>query len=291
MVIKRHMLIMFVAMSMIPLGDTAGKLLSNLYGISPVFVAWARFAIGALCLLPFIIQDKQVFRLLMDKRIIARGLAVVGAITSILYSFTSLPITTGFSILFIAPLISYFLSVVFLKEVITPLRTVLVIGGFIGVLMVAQPSASADPYLLFAVLAGCFYGAFLTMSRAFVHLGTAVQLTSTQMMIGTVALWPVALFNWPSFSFDMTGLVLLSGGASLLGNILLIIAYGMAPATRLAPFVYFQIVAASILGVVVFGHWPDLLAGVGMVVIITCGVLSASPWVNAKTAKQPKETP
>ena len=280
MVIRREILIMFVAMSMIPLGDAAGKLLSNNYGVSPFFVAWARFALGAVVLLPFVYKDRQFFKLLLDKRIIARGLAVVGAITSILTSFTSLPITTGFSILFIAPLISYFLSVVFLKEQITRLRTFLVIGGFVGVLMVAQPSTSADPYLIFAVMAGCFYGAFLTMSRAFVHLGSAVQLTSSQMVIGSVVLAPFAFVYWPPINMDVSGLVMLSGLASLLGNILLIIAYGMAPATRLAPFVYFQIIAATVLGLVVFGHWPDLWACIGMVTIITCGVLSASPKLN-----------
>ncbi len=281
MVIRRDILIMFVAMSLIPLGDTAGKLLSNNYGISPFFVSWARFATGALVLLPFVYRDRQFFQLLMDKRIIARGLAITGGITSILYSFTSLPITTGFSILFIAPLISYFLSVIFLKEQITRLRTAFVIGGFIGVLMVAQPSATADPYLIFAVMAGVFYGSFLTMSRAFVHLGSAVQLTSSQMVIGTVVLLPLALVFWPEFSLEISGLVAVSGIASLLGNILLIIAYGMAPATRLAPFVYFQIVAATVLGLVVFGHWPNALACLGMVLIITCGVLSASPLANA----------
>ena len=144
MMIRRDILIMFVAMSLIPLGDTAGKLLSNNFGVSPFFISWARFATGALVLLPFVYRDRQFFRLLMDKRIIARGLAITGGITSILYSFTSLPITTGFSILFIAPLIGYFLSVIFLKEQITRLRTGLVIGGFIGVLMVAQPSVSSD---------------------------------------------------------------------------------------------------------------------------------------------------
>ena len=282
--IKREVLIMFVAMSMIPLGDTAGKLLSNFYGVSPVFIAWARFMTGALCLMPFIYHDREFLRLLMDKRIIARGLMVVGTITSILYSFTTVPITTGFSILFIAPLISYFLSVLFLKETVTVLRTILVIGGFIGVLMVAQPSAHADPNLIFAVMAGCFYGIFLTMSRAFVHLGSTVQLTSSQMVIGSIVLMPAAFLHWPDFTLTISGLVVMSGVASLMGNILLMIAYGMAPATRLAPFVYFQIVAATILGLLVFGYWPNLLACFGMIMVIGCGILSATKVVSPKSA-------
>ena len=39
--------LMAVAMSCIPAGDSAGKILVTEYGVAPVFVAWARFAGGA----------------------------------------------------------------------------------------------------------------------------------------------------------------------------------------------------------------------------------------------------
>lgn len=39
---------MFIAMSMIPAGDVAGKLLSSAHDVAPAFVAWSRFAIGVL---------------------------------------------------------------------------------------------------------------------------------------------------------------------------------------------------------------------------------------------------
>ena len=39
--------LMFVAMSLIPLGDSAGKILTTQYGATPLFVAFARFAVGA----------------------------------------------------------------------------------------------------------------------------------------------------------------------------------------------------------------------------------------------------
>ena len=279
---RREILFMFVAMSLIPLGDTAGKLLNNNHDVAAIFVSWSRFAIGALCLLPFIYKDKAILRLLRDKRILARGLVLVCTISSILQAFTTVPITTGFSILFIAPLISYLLSVVFLKEVITIRRTALVIGGFMGVLLVAQPSPSMDPNLFFAFLAGSLYGTYLTMSRAFAHLGTPVQMTSTQLILGAVVLSPFALMAFPPLNPSVMILAGVSSLSSLGGNLLLILAYGLAPATRLAPFVYFQIIAATTLGALVFGHWPNTMAWCGMLIIIICGVLSASPWASSQ---------
>ncbi len=279
---RREILFMFVAMSLIPLGDTAGKLLNNNHDVAAIFVSWSRFTIGALCLLPFIYKDKAILRLLLDKRIIARGLVLVCTISSILQAFTTVPITTGFSILFIAPLVSYLLSVVFLKETITVVRTVLVIGGFLGVLLVAQPSPSMDPNLFFAFLAGVLYGTYLTMSRAFAHLGTPVQLTSTQLILGAIVLCPFGVMAMPTINESVMVLAGISGLSSLGGNLLLILAYGLAPATRLAPFVYFQIIAATSLGALVFGHWPNPMAWCGMVIIIICGVVSASPFASSR---------
>ena len=64
---QRAVLIMFVAMSLIPAGDSAGKLLTSTLGVAPVFVAWSRFALGALMVLPFL--SRGAVRLFRDWRI------------------------------------------------------------------------------------------------------------------------------------------------------------------------------------------------------------------------------
>jgi drug/metabolite transporter (DMT)-like permease len=59
---------------------------------------------------------------------------------------------------------------------------------------------------------------------------------------------------------------------SMLGNLCLILALRMAPATRLAPFVYTQLIAATALGWAVFGVWPDPLTLAGLVVVLISGM-------------------
>jgi drug/metabolite transporter (DMT)-like permease len=61
----------------------------------------------------------------------------------------------------------------------------------------------------------------------------------------------------------------------MLGNLLLLFAYRLASATVLAPMVYFQLIAAVLLGWMIFGDLPDLLTLVGMAVIVLAGVGSA----------------
>ena len=43
----------------------------------------------------------------------------------------------------------------------------------------------------------------------------------------------------------------------MLRNLFLILAYARAPATRLAPFVHFQLIGALFLGWMIFDTWPN----------------------------------
>jgi len=61
----------------------------------------------------------------------------------------------------------------------------------------------------------------------------------------------------------------------MLGNLLLLYAYKTAPATRLAPLVYFQLLAAVILGWVFFDTWPAMLTWVGLLIVMGAGIASA----------------
>lgn len=81
----RAVFIMLVAMSLIPLGDTADKLMTDQSALSPFFVVWSRFAVGALILASFV--RRAAYKLLWDSRIIARASILVCGITSILIAF------------------------------------------------------------------------------------------------------------------------------------------------------------------------------------------------------------
>ncbi len=78
---QRAVLIMFVAMSLIPAGDAAGKLLSSQLGVAPLFVAWSRFLLGAILVLPF--MPAGTMRLMRDWRIWVRAAILACGISSI----------------------------------------------------------------------------------------------------------------------------------------------------------------------------------------------------------------
>jgi len=270
---QRAVLIMFLAMSLIPAGDSAGKLMSGTYGVAPIFVAWSRFALGALLVLPF--APLSAWGLLRDWRIWLRAGVLALGISCIQTALQTEEIATVFAAFFIGPLISYVLAVIFLREPVTMARTALVIAGFIGVLIVVRPGMGTSTGVLWAVTAGSCYGVFLTMSRWLGSLGTPLAMSFVQLLIAGLLLTPFGLAQMPELSGAVVALTTTSALCSMLGNLLLLYAYGIAPATRLAPLVYFQLVAAVGLGWVVFGDLPDTWTWVGLAVILSAGLASA----------------
>lgn len=268
----RAVLIMFVAMSLIPAGDSAGKIMSSQMGVAPFYVAWSRFLLGAVMVLPFI--PKGTWALLGNRWIWARAGLLACGLSSIQFALQSAEIATVFAAFFIGPMFSYVLAVVFLGERVTILRSILIILGFAGVLIVVRPTAP-EPGVIWAVIAGLFYGGFLTMSRALSHLGAPLSLTFTQLVIAALLVTPFALPDLPPFTPTIAGLTFASALCSMLGNLLLLYAYRLAPATRLAPLVYFQLIAAVILGWVIFADLPDAYTWGGMALILTAGLASA----------------
>lgn len=268
----RAALIMFIAMSMIPIGDSAGKLLGTVYGLNPFFIAWSRFGLGALMVLAVLRPRHLDPRLFLDWRIWLRGLLISCGISSILTALQTETLPNVFGAFFVGPILSYFLSAWFLKERVTKLQTILLLLGFGGVLLVVKPGFGMSPGIGFAALAGVFYGCFLTANRWLANTAPPRALLFSHLLIGTIFLTLPGLAHIPTFSAEIAGLTLLSAFASMAGNGLLIVAYRMAPASKLAPFVYFQLFAATLLGWAIFNDLPDALTLLGLAILVISGI-------------------
>ncbi|AUQ49013.1 putative permease [Phaeobacter inhibens] len=269
----RAVMIMFVAMSMIPAGDLCGKLLTSGGLATPGFVAWSRFAIGTVLVLPF--AWRGAWPLFADWRLWLRAALLSGGILSIQIALKTEPLADVFAAFFIGPIVSYVLSVLLLREAVTPARSLLMALGFCGVLLVVRPGLGGSANLIWAAAAGVCYGGFLTSSRWLSHLGTPLQLSLTQLSISALLTLPLGLAALPAPSLPTAALTFGSAGFSMLGNLLLLFAYAQAPASRLAPLIYFQLIAAVSLGWWVLDQWPDALTWAGLAVVIGAGLLSA----------------
>lgn len=264
--------LMILATTSIVIGDTAGKLMTS-NGISPFFVAWTRFALAAVLLAPLSGVRRAELPGLLDRRVILRAVLIICGISSILTALRSEPIANVFGGFFIGPVVAFALSVLILRERITRNRSLLLLAGFAGVMMVVQPGLDMGPGMGFALLAGCFYGSFLIATRiAAPHYRPRFLLLS-QLLIGAIVLAAPGIAQAPAaISAGLAGLVLTSALASALGNLLIVVVSRHTPASVTAPLVYFQLIAATGLGYLVFGDWPDRVSLTGLAIILASGL-------------------
>ncbi|MDA7426148.1 DMT family transporter [Thalassococcus lentus] len=268
----RLAVMVFTAVTCVVIGDTAGKLLTA-QGVAPIFVAWSRFGIAAVILLPFSGLKRRELGQLADWRVVLRAIFIVCGICSILTALKTEPIADVFGAFFIGPIVSYVLAILFLGERPSTQRSLLLALGFAGVMLVVKPGFGATPGMGFALLAGIFYGAYLAMTRATAGAFRAGFLLISQLLIGAVLLAPLGLqIKLPEMSSFLIVLIAISALGSAAGNYLLVLANRSAEASLVAPLVYTQLVSATILGVLVFGDWPDALALVGLVLIAFSGL-------------------
>ena len=264
---------MLIGMILIPTGDAASKLLSNAHGFHPYFIAWARFALGALLVLPFI--PRSCFTVFRNPLAWIRGVLLAVGISAITVAVSLDDLADVFAVFFVGPIISYILAVIFLKETVNLQRTALLLLGFCGILIIARPGFGFSAGLGFAFLAGTTYGTFLTLSRVAASQEEPQGLLISQMVIAAVITTPMALMYWPSQNMATLGLLTVSGASSMLGNLFLILAYARAPATRLAPFIYFQLIGALSLGWIIFDTLPDGWGLLGLGLLLVSGFGSA----------------
>jgi drug/metabolite transporter (DMT)-like permease len=95
-------------------------------------------------------------------------------------------------------------------------------------------------------------------------------------MVGSVVLvTPFVFGQFPEFTPQIAKLTVISALGSMIGNVLMLFAYKMHEASKLAPFVYFQLISAVVLGWLIFAEWPDVWVIAGMCMIVVAGCASA----------------
>jgi len=266
-------LIVLSAVMFVVVGDTIGKLLTTA-GVEPFVVAWSRFVVGAIIVLPFCGLKLSELRFFWRFRVIVRALFITGAISSIITALKTEPIANVFGVFFIGPIISYILAVIFLKEQTSKSQGVLLILGFCGVMLVVRPGFGLTAGIGFALLAGCCYGAYLASTKVIAGEYRPRFLLFSQLLIGSALLTPIGLvsdLSLPGLDLNLTMLLLGSALFSAAGNFLLVIANRMADASLIAPLIYSQLLFATAFGFMIFDDIPDLITAVGLTLILISG--------------------
>ena len=254
----------------------------------PILMAlWFRYFFQAIATTAVVLplRGLGVLRTLHPKFQCLRGLLLL---MSSLFAFLSLkfmPVAEFTAIGAIVPLVITLLAATALGEKVSALRWALVLGGFVGTLIIIRPGGEDFSWPLLLPL-----GMVITNS-GFQVLTSKLARTEDPMTmhlytgwVGTLLATLALPFVWISLpSWSLWGWLALMGAAASVGHFLLILAYKQAPAATLTPYLYAQIGFATLGGWLVFSYVPDRWALAGMLLIALCG--AASAWLSARESR------
>jgi len=260
------------------LHDATNKLLLDDFNV-PVIAA-IRYGMQTLLLLSILgpTQGKALVRTKRTGLVFARslGLALSSLFFGLGLQLMPMPETTAIS--YVAPLIVVLLAKPLLNESIGVFGWVAAIVGFAGMLLIVRPGGGLDPlgvaYIVISIAANVAYN---MLSRLLAHSERTITLLFYSSLVGAIGFGLAAPWFLNGTVPDTPQvLMFLSLGVSAgIGHFFFTAAYRYAEASLLAPVGYVHLVWATMLGWLVFGHMPDGLTILGMLVVIAAGVLVA----------------
>ena len=279
--VMRGLALVLIAMVLLPAQDAAAKLVSASVSIGQI--NWARFALQTLFTLPFLVAA-QGWRGLMPNRVwpnVVRGALIVLSSGLFFAAVQAMPLADALAIFFVSPFILTILSAAVEKEHVGWRRRIAVGVGFLGALIVIRPSYSVfGPVALLPLLAAGIFAIYALMTRRFSAFDSPLTMQFAAGLSGTLLM---SLVLAVGFTFEVQALapsaldspamavLLLMGVCGTAGHLLLVQAARHVPASLFAPFMYLEIVTATILGYLLFGDFPDFWKWVGITVIVGSG--------------------
>ena len=271
---RRGMLLMLASVALFSLMDACLKMLSAHYppfqvaalrGLSslPLVLAWALWTVGPRALL----RVRWSLHLL-------RGVLGIAMMASFVYALKRLPLSTAYSIFFVAPLLITALSVPILGEKVGPRRWSAIAVGLVGVLVVLRPTGEGMlTWAGLAVLVAAFgYAVSAITVRVLARTDPSQAITFWLLALMALGAGALALPGWVPLRAQDLWIVGGIGVAGAIGQYAITEAFRLAEASRVAPLEYSALVWGLLLDLTLWGVLPDAVTWIGAAIIIASGL-------------------
>lgn len=210
------------------------------------------------------------------KFVALRAFAEIMATVGFLTALANMPLANVSAILQALPLTVTMAAALFLAEPVGWRRWTAIGIGFIGVMIIVRPGLEGfSVYSLYALFAvGCVTMRDIATRRLsnetpslFVALVTAIAITG----LGAVM---VPSVSWVQPSGSMWLVIAGASVAIIFGYLFSIMTMRVGEISFVAPFRYTAMVWAILMGVLLFGEWPDTYTITGTAIIVVTGLYS-----------------
>ena len=206
---------------------------------------------------------------------IFRGVLLVAEIWVMITAFVLLGLTESHAVFTAYPLLVAALSGPILGEKVGWRRWSAIGVGFIGVVIILQPSGGVfSPHAAVPLVAALMFALYGLLTRYVARRDTAATSFFWTGVSGAVTATLVGAWFWEPMSAPDWGWMALLCITGASGHYTLIKCYEVAEASAVQPFAYLQLVFASALGMTVFNETLRPNVAMGAVIIVAAGLFT-----------------
>ena len=229
----------------------------------PLVLAWA-LSTGGL---------KPLFRVRWSLHLL-RGVLGIMMMAGFVYALRTLPLSTAYSIFFVAPLMITALSVPFLGERVGPRRWIAIAVGLLGVLVVLRPTGEGVLTLAgVAVLLAAFgYSVSAITVRIIARTDSTQALMVWVLFFMALGAGLLASPDWMPIRTSDAWVIAGIGIAGALGQYAITEAFRRGEASLIAPLEYTALVWGVLLDATLWGVLPDSITWLGAGIIVASGL-------------------
>ncbi|HJW47143.1 MAG TPA: DMT family transporter [Lysobacter sp.] len=203
-----------------------------------------------------------------------RGVLGIMMMGGFVYALRTLPLSTAYSIFFVAPLMITVLSVPFLGEQVGPRRWTAIAIGLVGVLVVLRPTGEGMLSLAgLAVLVAAFgYSVSAITVRIIARTDSTQALIVWLLVFMALGAGALAAPDWVPIRTGDVWLIAGIGVAGALGQYTITEAFRLGEASLIAPLEYTALVWGVLLDATLWGVLPDAVTWIGAGIIVASGL-------------------
>ena len=275
----RGPLFMIVSTGSYVISDSMMKLATS--GLPPYEVLVLRGLAATIWGIPLLLAlgYGRELAMVVDRRVLLRNVFELGAILAYVVALANMQIADSTALGQITPLLLLVGTSILFGERIGGVRMALIGLGFLGALMVVQPTMQGVSVYALLALANAVLSAARDLAgrRVAAHVpGMIVAISAVLVVLGGAGIAHLVFEAWV---VPETHHLLLMAGAGfflIFGHFFIFMAYRVGPTSVVAPFYYCFTVWAVISGLLVFQQLPNALAICGILLVVASGLTIVS---------------
>jgi drug/metabolite transporter (DMT)-like permease len=213
--------------------------------------------------------------LMFEPRVVLRNLCETAGILCYILALARMPIADVSALTQLTPILVILGASLLLGERIGGLRAGLIGCGFIGAVMVAQPTGAGISVYALLAIANAVLGAARDLAGRRIGPGVpglVVALSASLIVLVAAAGAHLLAEEWVAPGRREVLLLLAAGFFLMFGHFFIFMAYRVGPTGLVAPFYYTFTVWAVLSGLLVFGQLPTPVAIAGIVLVVASGI-------------------